>query len=875
LGVPLRIGRRAWPLLGLLLAGACLHDPHHDQTTSHAPDVIDSSCIYDPGLTWNLMDTPSRDYCVTYQMLSRQTPEIQSRLDSIYFQFVQMVCDSSATWAKFRDLLHSLENTGCSLYLEIAGISLERFSVGMSPAELEDVLMHAVRANISIYGYHAMPVIRAKQRLADLFRVNQKYLRADTCYQECIDLLNQSFPDSLDLLERALSYHGTMKRHQSEYDNALADFRICRNLIARMGDDSRLAFVCNEESIIHGNSGNIPWSLVLVDSALYYGKKYHDQGQIAKSYLIKGTLLSLQRHYEEAHRMLLENLNYASSPENKLEIYGKIINNLVRLNKLDSAQVYLDQADTDAINSPKSLAYFSYQCFQYYRAKTDFQQALREINKALNLTNPALGSLIHSIEPPPTSQASLDEWALYYLGQKGDLLGGQYLLTSDEKYLNACLDHYTYIDDYVRQHFRYSDSGDELHAVDLLNEMYFKAMAILVQVAERENTTAYDGLLNKYGERMRFRKLFQDFDLLEEVTDNDSRLKGFVEELIDNRNLVPVTWNPQQSLEGNEYATDRKKNAILDSLAKNYPLILEMYFQRKEVSVQEVTSWNAANKATVVALFSNLEGDVIGLIYGKGVRHFYLPANTPAGQEWYGQVNIPQQNEKTWPEHLLLANEIRSLVDSATGNVVFLAEGNLEKIPFGKYFNDRYAVYYGYTLSRLVGSPIAGDLKLDNHPLLSFVQSDHRGADLPYTYREGTWLQKKYPLSRVFFGEDATIRNFNKYRADYDVYHFALHGINNQSNPASSGIQFQDGLLNIVQIGKENWAGKTIILNICDAGTGPATSGAGVLSIAKAFINANLIIAPIYQLDDEQGYQGIKAITAYQRMDEQYRWIIY
>ena len=864
-----------WPVLILILSGSYWRCTQEVHATDPHRDLIDSSCIYLPTRTWHLDQASSGDYCAISHQLSGHPPGQWLFLDSIYKEFVQLGCDSSSTWPQFQGLLRKLEKCYCSLYLEVAGVSLDRFGATMSPDDKERIESCAVAATCSVYGAHSLESIRAKQQLADHYRVNQRYLRADTFYQQCIDGLMSGYPDSIAWLERCLSYHGTMKRHQSEYDNALADFRLCRNLIARMGDYSRLAFVYNEESIIQGNSGNLPRSLILVDSALIFGKKYQIPGQVAKSYLIKGTILSLQRRYQDAHHLFLENLHDVSTPDKKLEIYGKIISNLVRLNQLDSAQKYLELADTEGIKTPKTLAYFNFQCSQYFRSRNDFNEALEAINKALALTNPGLGPTLHSIKAPEKKRAMLDEWALFYLGQKGDLMGNQYLLTGDSIYLDSCLDHYAYIDDYIRDHFRYSDTGDELHAVDLLNEMYFKAMSILVRVAERGRTAAFDNLLNAYGERMRFRKLFQDFDLLEAVSDRDPHLKEIVEALIDNRNLVPVTWNPNQNLVGNEYASDRQKNVLLDSLAKNYPLILEMYFQRKEVTTREVLDWNKANKATTIALFSNHDGDVIGLVYGEKVHAFYEPASEPAEMEWYNQINQPILDEKSWPEHLLLADRIRSMMDTSTSNVVFLAEGDLEKIPFGKYFNDRYSVYYGYTLARLVSAPVEQTLKLENHPLLSFVHSDKRGADLPYTYREGNWLQNNYPESRVFFGEDATIRNFNKYRSEYDVYHFALHGINNQSNPAASGIQFRDGLLDIVQISKENWTGKTIILNICDAGTGPSASGAGVLSIAKAFINAKLIIAPIYRLDDDQGFKGIKAIANHQRMDEQYRWIIY
>ena len=857
-----------------------LQQCHPDAPASDLPNhtiTIDSTCMYNPVLSWSLPALLQGDTCRIYHYLDSRQEAAHTRIDSVYIDYLRMECENSTTWPSLHALLMALQSSTSSLYVDLARSGLRHFRREMVPEEQQALYRHIMDVQKAIYGRTSLPYLEAVRDLADFFHAQQKYLPADSLYQYCIQTTQVAHPDQKAFLENLYFKLGRVKRQQSEYDNALANFFICRRLISEMGADSLLVRIDNEEGIVYGQQENYQAALAKVDSALTRANYYHDEKERRKANLIKGSILFIKRRYSEAYRTLVNNLQFSSSPENRIETYGRIIGILVRINALDSAQYYLDQASRLRQKpAPVSLAYFDYYCAQFYQASGQFEAAVDKINEAIGLTDPD----IHFTDPltalPSHQDGSLDEWVLYYLGYKASLLGDQYLKTGKQDRFQASLAIYAFIDDYLKNHFRYTDSGDELHAVNMMHEVYTGALSLLSRIARKDSTEAYDELMHQYGERMRYRALFKDYDLLQEISQNDPRLKKWTDTLVGQLNLVPVVWNPQRTLAGNAYAFDLARNALLDSLEKFYPMVYRMYFERINVPVSQILQWNDENRANIVTLFSSENGEMVGLVYGQGIRHFSVSADDSISHELNKYLTGGVSSQAKWPDRLALTKLIESYLEPGIRNVIMIVEGNLEKIPFGKYLGDRHAIYYSYTVDRLIEAPIPDLLHLEGQSILSLVQSDRRGEDLPYTFNEGKYLRQKYGRkATVFFGKNVTLKNFKAEYKNHMVYHFAMHGINSPSSPSESGIRLHDGLWSIVDIGKIDWTGKTIILNICDAGTGPVSSGMGVLSISKAFNNAKLIIAPIYQLDDNLGLKGLKEISNNRRMDELYRWIIY
>ncbi|MEL7148843.1 MAG: CHAT domain-containing protein, partial [Bacteroidota bacterium] len=132
----------------------------------------------------------------------------------------------------------------------------------------------------------------------------------------------------------------------------------------------------------------------------------------------------------------------------------------------------------------------------------------------------------------------------------------------------------------------------------------------------------------------------------------------------------------------------------------------------------------------------------------------------------------------------------------------------------------------------------------DQKELLPQLNSVERSAAnaIPNTKEEVKAISSFFD-TKILSDELATEAQFNKLHADYQVLHFATHGLVNDKKPLESKILFQpldndsidDGKLHLHEILNMEIIAEMVVLSACNTGVGEINRGEGAVSLASSF----------------------------------------
>lgn len=139
--------------------------------------------------------------------------------------------------------------------------------------------------------------------------------------------------------------------------------------------------------------------------------------------------------------------------------------------------------------------------------------------------------------------------------------------------------------------------------------------------------------------------------------------------------------------------------------------------------------------------------------------------------------------------------------------------------------------------------------------LLAFGNPD---GSLPGARHEVEQVQQKsFPSARTFYEKDATKQRFFELAGQYQIIHFATHGILSE-DPLASHLKMANEPLTVEEIGGfEGMEGKTdlVVLSACETAlqVAKASMGQELTSLATAFgyAGAPALIASLWEVDDE------------------------
>ena len=229
------------------------------------------------------------------------------------------------------------------------------------------------------------------------------------------------------------------------------------------------------------------------------------------------------------------------------------------------------------------------------------------------------------------------------------------------------------------------------------------------------------------------------------------------------------------------------------------------------------------------------------------------------------------------------ANDLIIVPDGKLANIPFeallLGETQSENLDFRNldYLIKKYSISYSYSASLLYN--YFHDTKKSNRRVLAVApkysgeevdinQAAYRNRlhprsglmPLPGAMDEVRFLNGLFKTDTLI-NEEACESTFKSIADQYDILHFAMHALVNDSLPMFSKLVFSgdegenDGYLNTLEIYNLELNARLAVLSACNSGTGKLQDGEGVMSLSRAFLYAGCpsVVMTLWEVDDKSG----------------------
>lgn len=208
---------------------------------------------------------------------------------------------------------------------------------------------------------------------------------------------------------------------------------------------------------------------------------------------------------------------------------------------------------------------------------------------------------------------------------------------------------------------------------------------------------------------------------------------------------------------------------------------------------------------------------------------------------------------------------LKPVIPFVTGDRIgFIPHGSLFYLPFAAMSYKRQYLIDGFSIFYLPG---AGVLKyvMKKRPssglkVLAFGNPDlgNRQFDLPYAEAEVENIKKIIPQTDVYLRAEATKKKAREMLGNYDIAHFAVHGLFIEDAPMKSGLLLaagpqRDGRLTAEEIFKLQFKGRAIVMSACKTALGLSSTGTEIMGLNRAFLYAgsSSVVATLWNIEDK------------------------
>jgi len=193
-----------------------------------------------------------------------------------------------------------------------------------------------------------------------------------------------------------------------------------------------------------------------------------------------------------------------------------------------------------------------------------------------------------------------------------------------------------------------------------------------------------------------------------------------------------------------------------------------------------------------------------------------------------------------------------------------IPHGTLHYLPFAAMkYKGQYLVE-GFSLFQLPG---AGLLKyvMKKQPaeglkVLAFGNPElgDKRLDLPFAQAEVENIKKIIPQATIFIKAEATKDRAREMLSDYDIVHFATHGIFAAESPMNSGLLLSTSALTgerltAAEIFRLRFKGRAVVMSACQTALGLSSTGSEIMGLNRSFIYAGSpsVIGTLWSIDDK------------------------
>ncbi|MEO0161209.1 MAG: CHAT domain-containing protein [candidate division WOR-3 bacterium] len=290
----------------------------------------------------------------------------------------------------------------------------------------------------------------------------------------------------------------------------------------------------------------------------------------------------------------------------------------------------------------------------------------------------------------------------------------------------------------------------------------------------------------------------------------------------------------------------------LQNLIKN-EIIIEYYFIGEEGYVFLISNSNIEvfNLTKRYSEISNL---------CEYFRSSLMKTQPPFDQEFYEPANELY--------NILIA----PIIDRITNHKTYVVPyGVLHYLPFNALYDgknfliENTEVCYLPSASALKFLRSEPDKKEDKKQFLGIANPDlgDTALSLKFAEEEVKTIAPLFIASKVFYKGEASEGKVVSYGKDYDIIHFACHGIFNESKPLYSALLLSkdrenDGRLQAYELfGIELKEADLIVLSACQTALARLTKGEDLIGLSRGFFYAGTpsLVASLWKVDDQStGY---------------------
>lgn len=355
-----------------------------------------------------------------------------------------------------------------------------------------------------------------------------------------------------------------------------------------------------------------------------------------------------------------------------------------------------------------------------------------------------------------------------------------------------------------------------------------------------------------------------------------------------------------RDLKAESFHLNLARLAVMRDIELNYPEYYKLKYDLAVVSPEAVRNFLPDDETAVVEYFLGDSSLFIFAITSEGYMLRQFPsAGLDEMIEQFMRNFVPESvyrrsSRNSYPAeaHALYERLIAPLEGFIPdeGNLIIVPDGKLGHLPFEAllsrkpegsevgnfaqfpYLLRRYHVSYANSATLLLNRR-PRRMALGKLKMMAFAPEfgGSAGTELAYQdLRSGLSKLEFAPrevekISRfmdtdVYTGEDATEQLFKSDGANYNVLHFATHGMVEDKNSLYSRIAFsppkdsaEDGMLHTYELFSMKLNADLAVLSACNTGMGQLVRGEGIMSLARGFMYAGCpsIVMSLWAVNDE------------------------
>ncbi|MEO0555738.1 MAG: CHAT domain-containing tetratricopeptide repeat protein [Bacteroidota bacterium] len=330
------------------------------------------------------------------------------------------------------------------------------------------------------------------------------------------------------------------------------------------------------------------------------------------------------------------------------------------------------------------------------------------------------------------------------------------------------------------------------------------------------------------------------------------------------------------------FEKEQQYSKVMKEIETSDPQFHELRFQKLVPSLDEAKEFSKTDNKIILEYFLSDHALYAMLIENEKVEVSRVDIDSTfslALNDLFGRLsnNSSLYADKSDRQLALFETVLGDFFDKIQGkDVVIVADGILNQIPFevfmasqGQYLLESTTISYANSLALLLKS--YPQRASDGVKVLAFApdydiknSNDEmiRGdglVQLQWAEKEVSAIDDSYVIA-PFIGTQATEEAFKNNIQDYDIVHFAGHGIVDDSDPMRSRLAFSSPndssyspYLFVQELLGMNVSADLVVLSACKSGAGRIINGEGTLSLARGFFYAGSksVVMSLWSVDDQ------------------------